>query len=214
MFLAQSFLVSVIISMNLLGGEMPANMVSLASRDISLDKRHSDQSVNKVFKDNILLALAYLNNSIQKDRPIDWSYVEKPNVIAFRLNQKESFAFHDVVFDSYKSSVVKTTGAHFSSSEGFKSDGYLVGDGVCHLASLIHWVAKEAGLEVESFVDHSFAVINEIPGEFGTSIYVQPDETESSSRQNLYITNNKDHPVLFYFEHDAQTLRLSIFETL
>lgn len=108
MLLAQTVLVSVIISLNLLGGEMPQNMARLALREISLDKRHSDPSVNKVFKDNILLALAYLNNSIQKDRPIDWSYIEKPNVIVFRLNPKESFAFHDVVFDAYKGSVVKT----------------------------------------------------------------------------------------------------------
>lgn len=211
MFLAQSVLLSVIISLNILGGEIPSNMTRLASHEISLDNRHKDPSVNKVFKDNILLTLAYLDNTVQKDRPIDWSFVEKPSVIVFRLNPGEAFAFHDEVFDTFKDSVVKTTGAHFSSADGFKTDGFLYGDGVCHLASLMHWVAKEAGLEVKAYVDHSFAAINEIPDEFGTSVYFQPGEIKSSARQNLYIKNTLEQPVMFYFEHDGVRLRLSIY---
>src|SRR5260221_10714289 len=132
----------------------------LAQRSFSMENRYADKWVSDIFKDNILLAIAYLRG-YDKTQEVDWKAVEKPFHYEFTLKPNETFAFHDDVLPQFKDSVVKSTGSHFNWSEGYKSDGWLVGDGVCHLASFINWVARDAGLEVVSPTRHDFAAIPE-----------------------------------------------------
>lgn len=183
----------------------------LSEKSFSLDKRYDgSEFVNGVFKDNILLTLNYLNGNITKRSDIDWGEIDKPNAYQFTLAPGESFAFHDQYLPEIKN-VTKTTNAHFNYQDGFKSDGYLMGDGVCHLASILYWAAKDAGLETFAPTNHDFAKINEVPKEYGVSIYSLPGGFEKSSRENLYITNNYDEDVSFVFFYDGN--RLSILVT-
>ena len=110
----------------------------------------------------------------------------------------------------YEGKITKTTNAHFNFQEGFKTDGYLYGDGVCHLASLIYWVAKDAGLDAYAPNNHNFAIIPEISKEYGVSIYNHPNNKAKGQRQNLYITNNKEKAVTFKFEYDGVNLKVSV----
>lgn len=176
---------------------------TLASKEYSLANRYKVDSVNQVFADNILLTLSYLSGQTTIGDTINWDRVRQPSEYYFMLKPGESFAFHDQLLEQYKDSVVKTTNAHFILDEGFKSDGWLVGDGVCHLASFLHVVALEAGLEVTAPTRHDFAAIPEVPKEFGTSIYYMPNDVQLSSKQNLYIKNTTNKPVAFVFTYHA-----------
>lgn len=184
----------------------------LAQHEMSLDNRYSNQFVNDVFKDNILLNLAYLDGRVTSQKDIKWDEITKPFQYEFKLDPNKTFAFHSDVEDKYKDSLVKTTNAHFNSQEGFKTDGYLFGDGVCHLASLINWVAKDAGLEVEAPTNHDFANIPDVPKKYGVSIYSSPFSKGSNAQQNLYITNNKNKPVTFKFEYINNRVSVAIVE--
>lgn len=184
----------------------------LASEQISLEKRYDNSYVNGVFKDNILLNMLYLAEKVTKKEDVDWGEIEKSIRYEFTLQPKKTFAFHEDVLEKYKNSVVKTTNANFNYSDGFKSDGYLAGDGVCHLASLMYWVAKNAGLEAEAPTNHDFAQIPEIAREYGVSIYKSPGQLMSNARQNLYITNNRQKPVIFEFTYENKLLRFSVYE--
>lgn len=173
----------------------------LSERSISLEKRQQDRYVNSVMKYNILLNLAYLKqdsvdlNNIREqdiDKSFQWKLVLKPN---------QTFAYHDEVLENYKKSDIFAKKIHFNSQQGFKSDGYLVGDGVCHLASIIKWVAQEAGLTVVAPTNHNFAVIPEIPQKHGVAIYYQPANSGISANQNLYITNNTSTDITFVFDY-------------
>jgi hypothetical protein len=181
-----------------------ASNVQLASRTISLENRYEDSFVNGVFKDNILLTLNYMSGTVKTKNQIKWEEITKPYHYEFSLAPGETFAFHDQILPEYSKSVAKTTNAHFNYSDGFKSDGYLMGDGVCHLASIIYWSAKDAGLNAISPVNHNFAVIPEIPKEFGVSIY------STSAQQNLYITNSFNKPATFVFDYDGTNLSVSV----
>lgn len=123
---------------------------TLSNVSYSLSNRYSDAFVNDVFSDNILLTIAYLGGKVKKGDIIIWETIEADQKVKFTLKPGETFAFHDAVLEKYKGKVTVTTNAHFNSYEGFKSDGWLVGDGVCHLASFMYVAAKEAGLEVEA----------------------------------------------------------------
>lgn len=195
----------------LLGGSGSQNFV-LAQKEMSLDNRQPDSFVNNVFKKNILLNLAYLNGKVTKASDIKWDEIEKPFQYEFKLEPNKTFAFHSDVKAQYQDLLVKTTNAHFNAQEGFKTDGYLFGDGVCHLASLINWVAKEAGLSVEAPTNHDFANIPDVPKEFGVSIYSNPFSKGSNTQQNLYITNNKAKPISFKFEYQNNKVRVSVIE--
>lgn len=186
----------------------------LSSEQISLENRQEDRFVNGVFKDNILLTTAYMDGRVVKKEDIDWSEIRKPFVYRFRLLSNETFSFHDDVFPQYKPTLALTTNAHFNYQEGFKYDGYLMGDGVCHLASLIYWVAKGAGLDAYAPTNHNFAVIPEISKEYGVSIYSMPGNVSANSRQNLYVTNNRKNPIVFEFIYDGAKLKLSIYEVI
>lgn len=185
----------------------------IAQRQMSLETRYGNKFVNDVFKDNILLNLAYLDGRVTKASDIKWDEVTKPFTSEFKLEPNQTFAYHADTKANYNSTLVKTTNAHFNSTDGFKSDGYLFGDGVCHLASLINWAAKDAGLSVEAPTNHNFANIPEVPKEYGVSIYDNPYSKAESAQQNLYITNNKSKPVAFKFEYNSKSeLKVSVIE--
>lgn len=183
----------------------------LSSHEISLENRYPVKSVSDVFKDNILLNLAYMGSKITS-KDINWEQVKKPSHFEFRLDPNQTFAYHDDVLPEFKDKVAKTTNAHFNWTEGFKTDGYLFGDGVCHLASLIYWVAKDANLETLAPTSHDFMTIPEISKEYGVSIYSNPYSKGSNAQQNLYVTNNKDKAVIFKFEYSDEKLKFSISE--
>ncbi|MDO8620718.1 MAG: VanW family protein [Candidatus Levybacteria bacterium] len=182
----------------------------LSSRAISLEKRYSNKFVNDIFKDNILLNIAYMADKVGKNASINWQEIGKPFHYKWTLKPNEVFSFHDDVLPEYQEKIVKTTNAHFNSQEGFKSDGYLVGDGICHLASIIYWAAKDAGLEAKAPTNHDFTPIPEIPKEFGVAIYDDPGKSYSNQVQNLYITNNKNVPIEFKFDYDGEILTVSV----
>lgn len=184
----------------------------LSSRSMSLETRQYDRWVNNVFKDNILLTTSYLAGKTQKGQKVNWNEVTKPQTYEFTLEPGKTFAFHDHVAAEYEASLTKTTNAHFNAEEGFKSDGYLMGDGVCHLASLFYWAAKDAGLTTNKPVAHDFAVIPEIPREYGVSIYATPENKAVGAVQNLYITNNKTEPITFSIAYDGKDLTVSVLE--
>lgn len=182
----------------------------LSSHEISLENRYEVKSVSDVFRDNILLNMAYMRGSVTS-KDFNWDEVKKPFKYEFKLDPEKTFAFHDEALDEYKGKVSKTTNAHFNAEEGFKTDGYLFGDGVCHLASLLYWVAKDAGLDAKAPTGHDFMVIPEIAKENGVSIYSNPQSIGSNAQQNLYITNNKGKPITFKFEYNEDKLKVSVF---
>ncbi len=182
----------------------------LAEHTMSLENRYPVESVNSVFKDNILLNMEYLREDIKKGDTVDWEKTRKPFHYSFTLEPGKTFAYHNIVLDQYSGKVVKTTNAHFGASEGFVSDGYLVGDGVCHLASLINWVSKDAQLDSNAPTNHDFANIPDVPKEYGTSIYSSGSASDAS--QNLYVTNNQDETVEFDFDFDGKNLKLSEYK--
>ena len=189
---------------------MPKREQVIASREISLETRYADPFVNDVMKDNILLTLAYLNGDITPGTKIDWDKLNQNSHYEFKLAPKETFTFQDDVLPEYEGKVKKTTNAHFNAQDGFKTDGYLYGDGVCHLASLMNWVAKDAKLDVKSPTAHNFADIPEVPEEYGTSIYYNPGAKGTNSAQNLYITNNQEKELALKFDYENGKLKFSI----
>lgn len=191
-----------------------ADNLLIAKQQISLENRYDNKFVNDVFKDNILLNIAYMREDVRNASDINWDAVRKPFDYRFTLKPHEAFAFHEDVLPEFRGNVVKTSNAHFNLREGFRSDGYLPGDGVCHLASLMFWAAKDAGLETYAPTNHDFRRIPEIEPEYGVSIYKTPYTSTSSALQNLYITNNTEAPVTFTFEYDGQNLTVSVSTSL
>ena len=191
-----------------------ASRVVLATRSFSMENRYGNEFVNTVFKDNILLTLNYMTGAVKNKNEINWDNIEKPATYEFTLKPGEGFAFHDQILSTYKDSIVKTTNAHFNYSDGFKSDGYLTGDGVCHLASLIYCAAKDAGVTSVSLARHDFAKINEVPKEYGVSIKYMPGAFANSANQNLYIVNNHDKAITFAFDYDGTNLTVKVVENV
>lgn len=191
-----------------------AKNTTLAVRSISLEKRHKDTYVNNVFRDNILLNLAYMDGRVRSKSDVNWQNIQNPSSYEFVLNPGEVFAYHDYVLPAYQDKRIITTNAHFNATEGFLSDGYLFGDGVCHLASLTKWAAKDAGLAVLAPTRHDFAPIPEIPREEGVSIYSVPGQVAASAQQNLYIENTLDKSVTFAFNYKNNILNLTISKNL
>lgn len=206
LLLASYFLIS---TSNPTFSNIPGKTV-ISSRAMSLEKRYPDSFVNNVFKDNILLNLAYMDGRVKNSTDIKWSKVKKPFTYSFTLKSGETFAFHEDVKPEYKPTLTKTTNAHFNFQEGFKTDGYLFGDGICHLASLIYWAAKDANLEAFAPANHDFMQIPEVPREFGVSIYSRPGQTGANSMHNLYVTNNFNEDVIFVFDYNGETLKVSV----
>lgn len=181
-----------------------------AERQFDLTNRYPVQSVSDVFRDNILLTLAYMNGNVTKKSNINWDEIRKPQSYSLTIPAGGTFAFHENVLPEFKNKDIVTMGAHFNGEDGFRSDGYLTGDGVCHLASLMYWAALNAGLTAKAPVNHNFATIPEVPKEYGVSILYTPDGSRNSANQNLYITNTFDTPAVFEFTWDGTNLSLSI----
>jgi hypothetical protein len=183
----------------------------LAVKSMSLNNRYPQSFVNNVFKENILLTLAYMQqrNTI---KPVNIQGIDKPFRFSLKLRKGEVFAFHDSVLPEYDGKIVATTHAHFNYQEGFVSDGYLTGDGVCHLASLINFAAKSAGLKADAPTSHDFANIPEVPKEYGVAIYTIPAEPTTSALQNLYITNTLTSDVTIAFDYQNSILKVSILK--
>lgn len=184
--------------------------VVLGNTTYSLTDRYGNTFVNDVFSDNILLTLAYMSGVAKEGSPVPWDQVRGDFTYRLSLNPGEIFAFHDRVLPQYVGKIEKTTNAHFNSQEGFRSDHYLVGDGVCHLASFMNVVAREAGLTVVAPTNHNFAKINDVARADGVAIYYDPQAVGSSALQNLYITNNQNVPIVFVFRHVGSNLDISV----
>lgn len=176
----------------------------LAEHVLELKNREKSPFVNQVFADNILLSLHRLKNG-STSLPVDWEKIRQPFEVSFTLQPGESFAFHKNVAKEFSQPTISMN-SRFFTDEGYKAVGGLGGNGVCHLASLITWVASDSGLEVVAKTRHNFAPVPGVPEQFGTSIRSQ------SPVQNLYIENNQEFPVVFRFEADPQVIVLKILQ--
>ncbi|NMB83666.1 hypothetical protein GYA28_00015 [Candidatus Roizmanbacteria bacterium] len=194
----------------LFSGQPAERSQVLARASYSLSNRYGNSYVNEVFADNILLTLAYMDGKVKSGQNFSWSEIKASGSSMILLKPGQTFAFHDSVLSRYKNSVVATTNAHFTSNEGFRSDGWLVGDGVCHLASFMYALTKEAGLKAEAPTNHDFANIPDVPKELGVSIYYTPENSTSSTLQNLYITNSFNKTIAFVFEHNNNNLDIRV----
>ncbi len=207
-------LIATILTTFVLGGNiaLPQNesKIVLSERQFSLENRYAVKSVNEVMKKNILLNMAYLQGTVSSKSDINWDKVTSTFHFEKTLNPGSTFAYHDIVRKEYLDKLAFTTNAQFNSSDGFLSDGYLYGDGVCHLASLINWAALDAGLTTVVPKDHrSVAHIPDVPDDYGVSIYMNKS-AGAGANNNLYITNTKDKPVTFHFEYDGTDLKVYI----
>jgi hypothetical protein len=182
----------------------------LAAHSMPLDDRYANMSVNNVFKDNILLTVWYLSGKVTNPQKINWEDVHKPFSYDLTLQPDEVFAFHDDTLPQYSGKKIVTTNAHFDGSEGFESDGYLYGDGVCHLASLINWVGRDAGLNVLAPTNHDFARIPDVPAKYGTAIYSVSGQSGTNEQQNLYIENNFETPIHMIFDYENNILSVRV----
>lgn len=189
-----------------------ASQKLLASHSMSLADRYPIASVNSVFKDNILLTLGYMSGSVKNATQINWDKVRSFATYSFTLQPGEVFAFHDDVLPQFAAKQIITTNAHFDAGEGFEYDGDLYGDGVCHLASFMNWVARDAGLEVVAPTPHNFAVIPDINAKYGTAIYYEAGDTSTNEAQNLYIENTFNKPVRFVFTYANNNLTMSVYK--
>jgi hypothetical protein len=184
----------------------------LGSRSMSLNMRYGYDVPENVYKDNILLNLAYLSGTVKSKNDINWDALKQPTSIKFTLKPGERFAYHDLIDPQYQDNVVVTAHTNFGAGDGYKFEGGLYGMGVCHLASLIHWAALDAGLESIAPSNHDFYAIPEIPKEYGVAIYASPDAVSSSVRQNLYIKNTLDSEITFKFDFDGNNLKVSVIK--
>ncbi|HVA96723.1 MAG TPA: VanW family protein [Candidatus Acidoferrales bacterium] len=184
----------------------------LAQHSMSLGDRYAVPSVNSVFRDNILLTLAYMSGAVTNSAQVNWDSVRRPSTYVMTLQPGEVFAFHDDVLPEFARKHIVTTNAHFGANEGFKYDGDLYGDGVCHFASLINWAGTDAGLKVVAPTRHDFAKIPDIDPKYGTAIYDAPGETAANQQQNLYIENTFDQPVRLVFTYANDTLTVSVYK--
>jgi len=70
---------------SLLGADNPSSFVSpfvgnylVVQREMSLDTRYGNKFVNDVFRDNILLNLAYLKGQVSSSKDINWDQITQP----------------------------------------------------------------------------------------------------------------------------------------
>lgn len=176
----------------LLSPEVGVHQEVLAEESLDLNTRSEGEFANEVFKFNILHALGFIGEE-------------------FALEPNEVFAFHENISPEFEEARIKTSGTKYIAQEGYQAVGGLYGNGVCHLASLMNWVAQDAGLGVVAPAKHDFAPIPGVPREFGTSIRYLPSGGNSQN-QNLYIKNNLDHPVIFSFETSEKEVFLRILK--
>lgn len=184
----------------------------LAKQHMDLSVRYAQPVINGVFSDNILLNLAYISGRVQNASQINWDEIRKPSTYTFTLQPGQVFAYHDSILPKYQNDVAKIGGSHFGAGDGYRSSGYLFGDGVCHLASLINWAARDAGLEVVAPTNHNFAMIPGIDPVYGTAIYYDPYQPAVSAQQNLYVKNTYNFPVTITIESTGDTVRVGVYK--
>jgi hypothetical protein len=184
----------------------------LAKHQMSLETRYANKTTNEVFKDNILLTLAYMSGRVHNASEINWDKVRESSRYEVVLQPGEVFAYHDDVLAEYKGKSIVTTRSRFGAQQGFRSSGYLYGDGVCHLASLITWTARDAGLKVVAPTSHDFANIPEVPKVHGTSIVTTGSPSLNAQRQNLYVENTLDEPVRIVFEYANSNMSVAVYK--
>lgn len=189
-----------------------SNEQLVAKHHMSLETRYANPVINDVFKDNILLTLSYMSGRVQKASDINWDDVRAERTYEITLEPGQVFAFHDDILPEFRDRSIIHTNARFGAGQGFRSSGYLYGDGVCHLASLITWTARDAGLKVTTLVNHDFANIPEVPREHGTSIVTTGTPSLNAQRQNLYVENTFDVPVRMVFEYKDKNLSFAIYK--
>lgn len=192
--------------------KLPPQERVLSEHVISMGNRYPDKYVNDIFKYNILLNLDYLGGRVRRGDQIQSVNIDKSLSFEINLKPGEVFTFHDDILDEYKKKTIITSNTHFNYQDGFKSDGYLTGDGVCHLASIIYWAASDAHLQVLAPTNHNFYPIPEVPKEYGVAIYYMPGDHFTNSKQNLYITNNLNKDISFKFDYDGSDLKVSVAE--
>lgn len=190
----------------------PKNEV-IASKSLSLENRHATSSINEIFKKNILLNVAYIGGSVIDKNDINWDQITSEVSASFVLKPGETFAYHDHVYPKYEQSLTVAPKTYFNASDGYLFSGFLYGDGVCHLASIINWTAEDAGLEVEVPKLHSIAPIPDIPDEYGVSIYTIEGQKNSGTGNNLYITNNQESDIEFRISYKkGQDLQVEVIK--
>ncbi len=199
----------------LFGGlSQPANAEQLASRSISLENRAMPGSfMNDVMRDNILLTIGYMRGIVIDGQNVDWEAVRKSFTYSFELKPNEAYSFQKDALSEYEADIVKTIDVNFAGQNGFKHDGYLMGDGVCHLASLFYWAAVDAKIDAFAPTNHDFMAIPEVPREYGVSIYSTPGEKNANAQQNLYIRNNTNSTLKFEIKYDGKNLETKVFKT-
>lgn len=186
---------------------------TLASREMSLENRAMPGSfMNNVMKDNILLTIGYMRGIIHNPSKVNWDEVRKPFTYTFELKSGKSYAFQKDALPEYADSIVKTIDVNFGGQDGYKHDGYLMGDGVCHLASLFYWAAKDANLDATAPTNHNFMAIPEVPKEYGVSIYSIPGESSANAQQNLYIKNDTANTIMFEIAYDGEKLETKVLK--
>lgn len=186
--------------------------IELGSKSMSLNTRYGYESPENVYKDNILLNLAYISGAVKSKSDINWDELRQPKAIEFSLEPGQRFAYHDLIDPKYKDNLALAVKTNFGAGDGYKFEGGLYGMGVCHLASLIHWAALDGGLESIAPSNHDFYPIPEIPKEYGVAIYNSPDSPAVSANQNLYIKNTSGNKLTFKFDFDGVNLKVSILK--
>lgn len=187
----------------------------VATRSMSLTNRAMPGSqMNEVMKENILLTIAYMRGIVPDRANVPWSEVTKPFTYTFELKSGETYAFQKDSLPEFKNSITKTIDVNFGAQDGYKHDGYLMGDGVCHLASLFYWAAKDAGLTAVAPTNHNFMPIPEIPREYGVAIYSMPDNPAGNAQQNLYVKNDNTEPVKFEISYNGEKLNVKVLEEI
>jgi hypothetical protein len=188
---------------------------TVSSRSISLSERITGGGkASDTMADNIRLTVEYLDGRNFEGKKIDWKKLtSQEKKVSFELKPGEVFAFHEDALEKYEGKVVKTTGANFNASQGFLNDGFLMGDGVCHLASVINWAAQDAGLFTEVPKNHNFAQIPGVPARYGVSIYFTKGNKKANAFQNLYIQNNKPYKVKFLITVNGDNLEAKVIKT-
>ncbi|MBA3724420.1 MAG: VanW family protein [Candidatus Levybacteria bacterium] len=192
--------------------EVSNEQTLLAEQKLNLTNRYAEPYINDVFKDNILLNLAYMAGTVQNAGQINWDAVRAPSSYSFTLQPGEVFAYHDNVLPQYEGRVVQGTNTSFGAADGYRSSGLLYGDGVCHFASLINMTARDAGLEVVAPTNHDFAMIPDIDPMYGTAIYYAYGQPEINMQQNLYVENTFAVPVKVVFENTGDSLVVRIYK--
>jgi hypothetical protein len=163
----------------------------------------------EVMRDNILLTTYYMRGMPVTSTP-DWNEVRKPFEFSFELKPGEVYTVQRDSLPEYKDSIVKTIDVNFAAQHGFKHDGYLMGDGVCHLASLLYKAALKAGIETHAPTNHDFMPIPGIEREYGVSIYSMPGTVEANAQQNLYVKNDQNVPIEFGVSYDGKDLKVEV----